>query len=94
MTLYRGTLSILYHYIKAISLIMLQRDDHVYSDNDMFVRSGIWTHAFVEDRDTAIFSYWSKDSVLKSGALDRSAILTTSDLPKFLCPTDVVFKFF
>ncbi len=55
MTLYRGTLSILYHYIKAIfvSLIMLQRDDHVYSDNDMFVRSGIWTHAFIEDQNTA-----------------------------------------
>ncbi len=52
MTLYRGTLSILYHYIKAISLIMLQHD-HVYSDNDMFVRSGIWTHAFIEDQNTA-----------------------------------------
>ncbi len=53
MTLYRGTLSILYHYIKAISLIMLQRDDHVYSDNDIFVRSGIWTHDFIEDQNTA-----------------------------------------
>ncbi len=53
MTLYRGTFNILYHYIKAISLIVLQRDDHVYSDNDMFVRSGIWTHVFIEDQYTA-----------------------------------------
>ncbi len=53
MTFYRGTLSILYHYIKAISLIMLQRDDHVYSDNDMFVRSGIRTHTLIVDQNTA-----------------------------------------
>ncbi len=53
VTLYRGTLSILYHYIKATSLIMLQCDDHVYSDIYMFVRSGIWTHAFIEDKNTA-----------------------------------------
>lgn len=53
VTLYRGTLSILYHYIKATSLIMLQCDDHVYSDIYMFVRSGIWTHAFIEDQNTA-----------------------------------------
>ncbi len=53
MTLYRGTLNILYHYIKATSLIMLQCDDHVYSDNYMFVRIGIWTHAFIEDQNTA-----------------------------------------
>ena len=55
VTLYRGTLSILYHYIKATSLIMLQCDDHVYSDNYMFVRSGIWTHAFIEDQKTATY---------------------------------------
>jgi len=41
VTLYRGTLSILYHYIKATSLIMLQCDDHVNSENQKFVRSGI-----------------------------------------------------
>ncbi len=32
---------------------MLQCDDHVYSDNYMFVRSGILTHAFFEDQNTA-----------------------------------------
>ncbi|EFX62570.1 hypothetical protein DAPPUDRAFT_270202 [Daphnia pulex] len=53
VTLYNGTLSILYHHIKATSPIMLQRDDHVNSDNDMFVRSGILTHAFIEDQNTA-----------------------------------------
>jgi predicted metal-dependent HD superfamily phosphohydrolase len=53
VTLYRGTLSILYHYIKATSLIMLQCDDHVNSENQKFVRSGIWTHAFIEDQNTA-----------------------------------------
>ena len=53
MTLYRGTLSILYHYIKTTSLIMLQCDDHVNSENQKFVRSGIWTHAFIEDQNTA-----------------------------------------
>jgi len=31
---------------------------------------------------------------LESGALDRSAILTASDLAKFLCITDVGFKLF
>jgi hypothetical protein len=41
VTLYSGTLSNLYHCIKATSLIKLQCDDHVNSDNDMFVRSGI-----------------------------------------------------
>ena len=55
MTLYRGTLSILYHYIKATSLIMLQCDDHVYSDIYMFVRSGIWIPAFIEDQKTATY---------------------------------------
>ncbi len=52
VTLYRGTLSIIYHYIKATSLIMLQCDDHVYSDIYMFFSSGIWTHAFIEDQNT------------------------------------------
>ena len=55
VTLYRGTLSILYHYIKATSLIMLQCDDHVNSENQKFVRSGIWTHAFIEDQKTATY---------------------------------------
>jgi hypothetical protein len=31
---------------------------------------------------------------LESGALDLSAILTSSDLPKFLCITDVGLKLF
>ena len=52
VTLCRG---ILYHYIKATSLIMFQCDDHVYSDNYMFVRSEIWTHAFIEDQKTATY---------------------------------------
>ena len=38
------------------------------------------------------FSYWSKGYVLESGALDRSAILTTSKFPSFLCSTDLAFK--
>ena len=73
---------------------MLQRDDHVYSNNDMFVRSGIWTHAFIETPEYCNFSYWSKNYVLESGALDRSAILTPSDLPKLLCITDMALKLF
>jgi hypothetical protein len=32
---------------------MLERVDRVNSDIDMFVRSGIWTHAFIEDQNTA-----------------------------------------
>ena len=52
------------------------------------VRSGIWTHASIRRPETP---WQSKDSILESGALDHSAILTTGHLfNKILMTTNTV----
>ena len=80
-----------YFYLKCIIIenwLQFRRltSLHVNSENHKFVRSGIWTHAFIEDQNTATFLYWIKEYVLDSGALDCSVILTTSYVPKYLVP--------